>query len=571
MIPQQLPPDPTLAGERQPRRWRPIAAVAVLAGLLVGGLWWVGSKVKSPAQRAAEASAPVASPIGVPVEFRVLADTIITRGDVKPAGAVDVVWSGTAGEGASAGVVTATPHAVGGTINEGQVVVEVAGRPVFLITGLLPIYRDLRPGSTGDDVTQLQEILTRLGFEPGEHDGVYGPGTKTAVEAWYRAAGYEPAVTSADAAAQLATAQGAVDEATAGLTAAQVALMKAAAGPTGNERLEAQTAVDAAQRALNDARASQTSQTTQAQATLDAATAAYDRLKADPETPPGDLDEARVAVISAQAAFDEARSSGASGVANASDQLKLAQARLADVGKTPDTVEAQAAVDAAGKRLLTAQAALDALASVTGVMVPASEIVVIPTAPAAVAAVNVQVGAKAEGTLVTLTSSGLIVESLLDVSAAQLVQPGAKVTLDSELAGETRTGVVESVAADPVVPSEQNGGRSGYPTIIVTDEPLGPEWLGRNVRVTITNAATTGETLVVPEAAIYAKADGTTNVTKLNPTSGTQTDLKVTVGLTAGGLASIQPTTPGSLEAGDLVVVGTQTAETSPPVSTAPA
>ncbi len=139
MTPQPPPPDPTTAGERQPRRWpRPIAAVVVLTGLLVGGLWWVGSKVKSPAQRAAEASAPVASLIGVPVEFRVLADTIITRGDVKPAGALDVTWTGTAGEGASAGIVTATPHAVGGQVVEGQVVVEVAGRPVFLIAGLQP-------------------------------------------------------------------------------------------------------------------------------------------------------------------------------------------------------------------------------------------------------------------------------------------------------------------------------------------------------------------------------------------------------------------------------------------------
>ena len=441
-------------------------------------------------------------------------------------------------------------------------VVEVAGRPVFLIAGQLPIYRDLKPGSTGDDVTQLQDVLTRLGYEPGEHDGLFGPGTKTAVEAWYRAAGYEPALTSADAAAQLATAQGVIDDAKATLTAAQVALMKAAAGPTDVEQLEAQAAVDAAKRALDDARSSQKTQATQAQAALNAAEADRDRLRADPDTPAADLDQANVAVVDAQAALDQAKTSGATGVANASDALKIAQAHLADLNDPPDVAEAQTAVDTATKQVATAQAAFDALATVTGVMVPASETVVIPTAPATVAALNVAVGAKADGTLVTLTSSGLIVESLLDVSAAQLVQVGATVTLDSELAGETRTGTVQSVATDPVVPSEQNGGQSGYPTVIVTDEPLGPEWLGRNVRVTITNAATVGETLVVPESAVYARSDGTTNVTRLDPATGRQTDLQVTVGLTAGGYASITPTVADSIKPGDLVVVGNQPADT---------
>ena len=78
------PPDPATVLGRKPRRWKPVIAVLALAGILVGGLWWIGSKVKSPEQRAAEAAAPVASPIGVPVEYRVLADTIITRGDRHP-------------------------------------------------------------------------------------------------------------------------------------------------------------------------------------------------------------------------------------------------------------------------------------------------------------------------------------------------------------------------------------------------------------------------------------------------------------------------------------------------------
>ncbi len=537
----------------------------LVAGLLIGGLWWVGSRVSSPEQRAAEAAAPVASPIGVPVEFRVLADTIITRGDVKPSGAVDVVWSGGSGVGASAGIVTATPVPVGGQVAEGQPVIEVAGRPVFLLAGSLPIYRDLSPGSAGDDVAQLQEILARLGFDPGEHDGVFGAGTKAAVEAWYRAEGYEPALTSKDAAAQLTAAAGALTEAQDALTAAQVSLLRASAGSSNADRLDAETALASARRALDDARVAQSAQTVQAQAELDAATATYDRLRSDPTADPADVQAAKVGVVSAQAAFDQTRASAATATANAADAVKVAEARLIEIVKPPDASEAQAAVDAASRAVVTAQAAFDELSRVSGVMVSASELVVIGQAPASVAALNVAVGAKAEGTLATLTSSGLIVESLLDASAAQLVRPGAPVTLDSELAGTTVTGVLTSVAAEPVIPSEQNGGRSGYPAIITTDVPLGPEWLGRNLRVTVTNAATDTESLVVPEAAVYARADGTTRVTKLDTMTGQQTDVEVTVGLTAGGFAAITPVVADGVKPGDLVVVGAApTAATAP-------
>ena len=551
---------------RRPRRWRPIVAAVAGVGLLVGGLWWVGSKVSSPEQRAAEAAAPVASPIGVPVEFRVLRNTIITRGDVKPAGAVNVVWTGGSGAGAAAGIVTNTPHAVGEPVAEGQPVVEVAGRPVFLVSGTLPIYRDLVPGSTGDDVKQLQDVLARLGFDPGEHDGLFGSGTKVAVDAWFRAAGYEPVLTSKDAAVQLSTATGVVGEAADALTAAQAALVKAGKGASDADLLEARSGVDQARRALSDARSGQVAQVAQAQAELDTATTAFERAKGDPTALPADVDAAKIAVVTAQAAFDQARTSTASAVANAQDALKISEARFADISKAPDVTEAQTTVDAAAKRVLTAQAAYDALDKVTGVMVPAAEVVVIPSAPATVAALNVAVGAKADGTLVTLTSSGLIVEALLDVSAAQLVQPGAKVTIDSELAGETRSGTLTTIATDPVVPTDQNGGQSGYPATILTDEALGPEWLGRNVRVTITNASTTGETLVVPEAAVYAQADGTTKVTKLDPGTLVQTDVVVTVGLTASGFAAITPGDPAALQPDDLVVVGTQAAG-APPTS----
>ncbi len=42
----------------------------------------------------------------------------------------------------------------------------------------------LRNGSTGNEVTKLQQRLIAAGYEPGEPDGVFGPKTEAAVRAF---------------------------------------------------------------------------------------------------------------------------------------------------------------------------------------------------------------------------------------------------------------------------------------------------------------------------------------------------------------------------------------------------
>ena len=48
----------------------------------------------------------------------------------------------------------------------------------------------MAPGTRGDDVRQLQAVLTRLGFNPGPATGEYNGATAAAVATWYRQAGY---------------------------------------------------------------------------------------------------------------------------------------------------------------------------------------------------------------------------------------------------------------------------------------------------------------------------------------------------------------------------------------------
>lgn len=83
------------------------------------------------------------------------------------------------------GTLTALPRS-GQTVNAGQVLYEVDARPVILARGEVPMYRDLARGDKGDDVQQLQEFLSDLGYLWAAPIGKFGPATETAVKQWQR-------------------------------------------------------------------------------------------------------------------------------------------------------------------------------------------------------------------------------------------------------------------------------------------------------------------------------------------------------------------------------------------------
>jgi hypothetical protein len=79
------------------------------------------------------------------------------------------------------------------------VLLEVSGRPVFVLTGKVPMYRTLTRGSSGDDVDQLRSALRRL--RPGSGlaaTGVIKDSVLDAVRAWYTARGYQAQGPTAD-------------------------------------------------------------------------------------------------------------------------------------------------------------------------------------------------------------------------------------------------------------------------------------------------------------------------------------------------------------------------------------
>ncbi len=201
---------------------RAVAVGAVLLAVSVAaGLGWTAARnIRSPAQVALEAEPPAPSPITVEVERTELVADVITRADVGYDDPVSLRLGGALGGRPSTLIVTSARER-GDELVEGAAAVEVSGRPVFLLRGRIPVYRDLLPQAEGPDVLQVEEALARLGYFSGAPDEVWTPATEDAVEAWYAAAGYEANGISDEDRHRLETAAEAVTSAEDGVKAAQ--------------------------------------------------------------------------------------------------------------------------------------------------------------------------------------------------------------------------------------------------------------------------------------------------------------------------------------------------------------
>lgn len=130
-----------------------VALTALVAAAAVGVVW----KIRESQAATADAAADTPQ-----LKFT----AVVTR-DIARATSLD----GTVGHGtpiplaiAGSGTLTELP-AVGSTIASGQRLAEVDGRPVVLLTGTRPVWRELAAGvDDGEDVRQLEQALSDLGF-----------------------------------------------------------------------------------------------------------------------------------------------------------------------------------------------------------------------------------------------------------------------------------------------------------------------------------------------------------------------------------------------------------------------
>jgi hypothetical protein len=143
--------------------------------------------VESPQQVAARSAAPPRTPITAVARWQVLRDSISVQGFVRSARRIEVRAS------APFHTVTVTrlPVRLGSQVRPGQLLAEIDGRPIVLLHGRLPAYRDLHEGDHGPDVVQLQQALESLGYANFDPPGEFGQSTALALLLFYRNLGYQ--------------------------------------------------------------------------------------------------------------------------------------------------------------------------------------------------------------------------------------------------------------------------------------------------------------------------------------------------------------------------------------------
>lgn len=173
-------------------RW---ALVVALLVLLPSGAWYAGRRAERSSHADARAAAPAPTRLTEPVVARPLARTLAFRAEVGsqqefgvPVPVVD---------GSEPIVTRVRPQEAGPQLKSGDFVLEVAGRPVLVLVGQFPAYRDLKLGDHGPDVAQLERALAQAGLKPGRIDGTYDQSTAHAVGTLWTRAGYAPQTTPA--------------------------------------------------------------------------------------------------------------------------------------------------------------------------------------------------------------------------------------------------------------------------------------------------------------------------------------------------------------------------------------
>ena len=555
---------------------------AVAAGALAA--WFVGSRIESPADAALRTAPPTPSPILVPVEERVLSSELVTRGTVR-FGLPQPISLAPSTLKPGGGVISSLPLPET-RLKEGDHILTASGRPVFVFQGKVPAYRDLVPGTDGDDVRQLKGALRRLGFHPGALDAPFDPTTSAAVAAFYKARGWEPFGPTRE---QLSAVRAlerewrdavkALEAAKAAASTAALAVDAARATAAHNNRV---VTVDGAAKApeqvdgsrvpgnevplsVRNERAKAEYAKTAAEADLAAQLADQALIALDPRQPDTARAAAEAKVQVARAALQKIKLEGEMAVRAAEREAALA-AQRADLGKAAEQAarlegekSVQSAIDTQRLAALDVEMATarfnqvaDELAAANrkiGNQVPIDECIFLPRLPVRVQEVTAVLGGPATGSLMTVTDYELAIDSSLPLDSAPLVKPGMKVAIDEQALGVKASGVVETVATTP-----GTRGVDGFHFYLgVRVDPTPAKLQGFSVRLTIPIESTKGAVTAVPVSALSLATDGSSRV-QVKGKDGLQY-VTVRPGMSAGGYVEVTPLN-GALAKGQLVVVG---------------
>ena len=188
-----------------------------------------------------------------------------------------------------------------------------------------------------------------------------------------------------------------------------------------------------------------------------------------------------------------------------------------------------------------------------GPVVPLGQFTFVPRLPARIVSLTAKVGQSISASALTLAIGNPAISGQISPSDANLVRPGMKVTITQTGSPVTIGGRITSVSHVTASKASVSGGL--YIQVGVKPaRPLPMSLVGQDLSLTIVAARSHGAVLAVPEAAIFASANGMTYVSRLVGTSTVR--IPVRVGASGGGLLQVIPLQSGALTAGELVVTG---------------
>lgn len=182
--------DGAVAGVRAQGR-RALLAMLTVAAVIAAVAFWAGTLIHGSAGKLpGHVAEPAAT---VTVQREVLTESVAAEGEVALPGGWPIapLAPELTAPGAQA-IITSFRWRVGMAVRDGDLLAEVAGEPIFLLSGAVPAYRDLEFGDRGSDVAQLQAALHEAGYVVTDAAGYYGPSTAAAVAQLYESYGHVP-------------------------------------------------------------------------------------------------------------------------------------------------------------------------------------------------------------------------------------------------------------------------------------------------------------------------------------------------------------------------------------------
>lgn len=165
------------------RKGRGKKVAAAIAVLLAGGAVTIATLGLGPGQADDDAADSSLPPETAEVTRQTLVDRETTTGELG-------YGPTTTASGKLAGTLTEVPES-GDKVARGEALFKVDDKPVVLMYGGMPAYRDLKDGVSGPDVKQLEKNLDKLGYSGFTVDEYFDSATAAAVTQWQTDLGLE--------------------------------------------------------------------------------------------------------------------------------------------------------------------------------------------------------------------------------------------------------------------------------------------------------------------------------------------------------------------------------------------